>query len=370
VKLLHLKIHLLCWLLLGLVGLTACGAAPELEKEPDYYCVVCGKGPLAGKIWRHKWGLVCSDCYQSENRCSLCGLPIGKDYLKTGDGRFICKFDRTNVVLEASDALDIFNEARRDLIAEFGSGLALTYPEVSVKLFDVDYWSEKGRSDGLHKFGFSSTRKTASGECTHQVVMLSGRRREELAATAAHEYTHLWINENCPAGHKMDGDTVEAICELVAYKLMCERNQTEQMEQILKNPYTHGTIVQLLEVEKDNSLPYILNWIKTSTAPNFSTPTTTTIRTAAHRGPVKISPPRPIVWPETLKLGGLIEDGNRRRAVINGISFTSGDTRNITLANRKVRVTCRAIQSTSVVLEVDGQTNSLTLQLGEAKLAP
>ena len=187
--------------------------------ETNYLCVLCGTGPLTGRIWMSKWGAICNECYKLENHCSLCGLPIrdGGGAVKTGDGRFICKFDKPNAVLDATEAREVFTEARRELIGLFGSGFALNFPDVTVNLFDVDYWSENGRADGLHKFGFASTRQTPKGACTHQVVLLSGRLRNELAATAAHEYTHLWISENCPRDRVIDGDTIEAICELSAY---------------------------------------------------------------------------------------------------------------------------------------------------------
>ncbi len=195
--------------------------------ETNYFCIVCGKGPLTGRIWLHPRGAICDECYQLGNHCTICGLPIRDDgsAIKTGDGRFICKFDKPNVVLDVAEARGVFADTRRDVVGMFGPGFALQYPEVTVNMFDVDYWSEKGRGDGLHKFGFASTRKTAKGDCTHEVVMLSGRLRDEIIATAAHEYTHLWINENCPNDRVIEGDTVEAICELTAYNLM-ERKKT------------------------------------------------------------------------------------------------------------------------------------------------
>ena len=220
----------------------------------NYFCVVCGQGPLTGKIWLSKWGAVCDDCYKLEDHCSLCGLPVrdGDGCIRTGDGRFICRFDKTNAVLDAAVAREVFADARRELVELYGGGFALNFPDVTVNLFDVDYWSEKGREDGLHKFGFSHTRKARNGDCTHEVVLLSGRLRTELAATAAHEYTHLWINENRPVDHVIDSDTTEAICELSAYKLMEARSQPEQMRRILANPYTHGAITNLVAIEKEN----------------------------------------------------------------------------------------------------------------------
>src|SRR5674476_1331170 len=153
----------------------------------------------------------------------------------------------------------------------FGRSFALKFPYVTVNLFGVDYWSELGRADGLHKFGFASMRRTPKGDCTHEVVLLSGRLRNEIAATAAHEYTHLWINENRPAGHVIDSDTIEAICELSAYKLMEARSQPEELQKILDNPYTHGEIKKLVPLEKENGMGYVLNWVKNGTTATLGT---------------------------------------------------------------------------------------------------
>jgi len=239
--------------------------------ETNYFCVVCGKGPLSGRIWISKWGAICDDCYRLENHCSLCGLPVrdGDGSVKTADGRFICRFDKTNAVLDVATAREVFTDARRELIGLFGSGFALQYPAVTVNLFDVDYWSERGRDDGLHKFGFSSSRRTPGGEFTHEVVLLSGRRREEILATAAHEYTHLWINENRPDGRAIDGDTVEAICELTAYKLMEAKKLPEMQKRILENPYTNGKIKTLVAVEREGGTDYVLDWVKNGKSETF-----------------------------------------------------------------------------------------------------
>jgi hypothetical protein len=346
-------------------------AGAAAAQETNYYCVVCGKGPLFGRIWMSQWGPVCDDCNQLQDRCSICGLPIrpGDGSVRTGDGRFICKFDKANAVLDVGEARTLFAEVRHELVGMFGSSFALNYPEVTVSLFDVDYWSELGRPDGLHKFGFASTRRASSGDYTHEVVLLSGRPQDEMAATAAHEYTHLWINENRPAGHMIDGDTTEAICELSAYKLMESRSQPERMQKILDNPYTHGEITNLVALEREKGIGYILNWVKDGTA------STLEARAAVQAAPVEtpdnvsatVLPPPP---PETLKLSGLLLDGQSRRAIINGLSFAEGEAKSVSLQTRTVRVRCREIRRDGVVLEVDGHSGPFDLKIGEEKFAP
>jgi len=346
---------------LALILLLFAAALTASTAETNYVCIICGKGPLTGHIWLSQRGAICDDCYKLENRCSLCGLPIDKGFVKTGDGRFICKFDRPNAVLDATEAREIFADTRRELVELFGRGFTLNYPEVSVNLFDVDYWSEAGQSDGLHKFGFSSTRKTPSGECTHQVVILSGRLRQEIAATAAHEYMHLWINENRPTDHVIDRNTVEAICELAGYKQMAAHAQPEQQQRILDNPYTHGEIKTLVALEKAGGIAPILNWVKNRTAAKLTT------ESASLAVPVKkpmltfTNAPAPL--PTSLKLGGLLLDGKSRRAIINGVTFEPGETKPVKLRNRTAQVRCREIREDRVVLEVDGAAEPVILKI-------
>lgn len=338
--------------------------------DGSYTCIVCGRGLLTGRNWMSKWGPVCPDCYKLDNHCLICGLPIRKDFIKTGDGRFICKFDRANAVLTAPAAQEVFADTRRELAELFGRGFALNFPDVTVNLFDVDYWSEKGREDGLHKFGFSYTRKTRAGDCTHEVVLLSGRSRAELAATAAHEYTHLWINENRPTEHVIDGDTTEAICELAAYNLMQVRQQPELVQAILANPYTHGVIKDLVALEQEKGIAYILEWVKTGTAatlaPEAARPA------ALIKNPVLIFTNVPAIplLPTALKLEGLFLAGDKSHASINGVLFTVGDIKKLKLKNRTVRVSCREIHDSKVIVDVAGLTEPFTLRLGVEEALP
>lgn len=343
-------------------------------QETNYYCVLCGKGPLSGRIWLSKWGPICDDCYSNAvNRCSLCGLPITTGYAKTGDGRYICKFDLPNTVMDEEDARAVFADVRSDLVPLIGSSFALEYPSVKVSLFDVDYWSEAGRDDGLHKFGFSNTRRMKNGECTHEVVMLSGRSRNELSATSAHEYTHLWINENKPEGRELDRDTVEGICELVSYKLVESRGDTNEEQRILTNPYTHGEIVKLVALEQDRGMAYILNWIKngtTATLEEAEQSTQSAAVTAPFQIPTVAYTNAPLPLPRTLRLAGLLVGGRYAQAIVDGSSFQVGDRKTIKLASGPVEVRCLNIQRDGVVLEVDGIPAPITLKMGEEKALP
>ena len=335
--------------------------------ETKYFCVVCGKGPLHGQIWRHPRGMICDECHQLENICSICGLPVLEGFTKTADGRLICKFDKADAVLDAADAKEVFADTRREVMAMYGPGFALQYPDATVNVFDVDYWSEKGRKDGLHKFGFSLTRKQPDGQCTHTVVLLSGRLRAETSATAAHEYTHLWINENRPATHDIEADTIEAICELTAYKLMAGQKTPEFQKSVLENSYTNGKIKTLVAIEREHGIGYIWNWVKNGTTATLET---SSARAASLRKPAMTATNVPPPLPETLKFSGLLTIGPDRQAVINGVAFAAGDQKQIKLRDKTVTVRCREIQTAAVVLELNGSPDRVLLKKGQETLPP
>ena len=337
-------------------------------EQTNYFCIVCGKGPLTGNIWLHPRGPICDDCEKITDRCSICGLPVrpGDGHLQTGDGRFICKFDKTNVVMTQDQANDLFQQTRDAVVDLYGPQFALKNTTVTVNLFDVDYWSEKGRDNGLHKYGFASSRPSANGVWSHEVVMLSGRTREEMISVAAHEYTHLWINENRPEGHHIDGDTIEAICELTAYKLMGEKRLPETQKRILENPYTNGKIKDLVAVEREGGTDYVLNWVKNGTSE--------TVDAEANLAPVPATAPAapfiaaPRVLPQGLKFSGLMAFGRDQTAVINGQEFAAGDQKVVKLRDRSVLVHCLEIHEGEITVEADGK--SLTLERGEEKALP
>jgi hypothetical protein len=346
-------------------------AAVAASAEPtNYFCIVCGKGPLTGHIWLHPRGAICDDCEKIQDRCTICGLPVkaGDGHIKTADGRFICKFDKPDAVLTLDQAQALFDQTRDDVVDLYGRQFALKYTGVTVNLFDVDYWSEKGQPNGLHKFGFASTRKTADGHCTHEIVMLSGRTRTEMISVAAHEYTHLWINENRPDSHRIDGDTVEAICELTAYKLMGQKKLPEQQKRILENPYTNGKIKTLAAVEREGGTDYVLNWVKNGTAETFDADVNLALVPTSVPALPFVAAPRRL--PQGLKFSGIMAIGNERQAVVNGLAFAVGEQKTVKLRGKSVVVHCLEIHDGEIIVELNGPPGPLTLKRGEEKLLP
>ncbi|MEY4916888.1 MAG: hypothetical protein RL616_801 [Verrucomicrobiota bacterium] len=332
-------------------------------RKENYHCLVCGKGPLTGQIWTHPRGVICDECEKINDRCTICWLPVkdGDGHTKTGDGRFICKFDKPNAVLTAEQAGELFEKVRDEVVDLYGAAFALKNPKVTVTLFDVDYWSEKGATNSLHKFGFAHSRPADGGKWTHEVILLSGRTREEMTAVAAHEYTHLWIFENRPASHAIDGDTVEAICELTAYKLMQQKKLPAMQQRILKNSYTNGKIKTLVAVEREGGTDYILNWVKNGRGETFDE--NASLAPIASLSAPAESARAPAALPAGLKFSGVMVMGKLRQAVINGVALEAGAQKTIKLRDKSVAVRCKEVHDDAAIVEINGAP--LTLNRGE-----
>lgn len=355
--------------LFAIVGQASAGETNYYDpRKENYHCLVCGKGPLIGQIWTHARGVICDECEKINDRCTICFLPVkaGDGHTKTGDGRFICKFDLPNAVLTAEQAGELFEKVRDEVVNLYGAAFALKNTKVTVTLFDVDYWSEKSTTNSLHKFGFAHSRPADGGKWTHEVIMLSGRTREEMTAVAAHEYTHLWIYENCPTNHSIDGDTVEAICELTAYKLMQQKKLPEMQARILKNSYTNGKIKTLVAVEREGGTDYVLNWVKNGRAENFDENGNLT-PLASSAAPPQISY-TPAALPTGLKFSGIMVLGKVRQAVINGAALEAGAQKVIKLRDKSVTVRCKEVHDDAAIVELDESRQPLTLNRGEEVL--
>jgi hypothetical protein len=185
-----------------------------------------------------------------------------------------------------------------------------------------------------------------------------------MTSVAAHEYTHLWINENRPADRVIDSDTIEAICELTAYNLMGEKNLTDMQKRILENPYTEGRIKTLVAVYQEHGIGYILDWVKNGTAPNFDDGAQAV---AAPIIPFNAAPP---ALPEKLKFNGLLTIGKDTEAVINGVSFEPGDRKRVKLKDKNLLVRCLEIRDDGVVVQINGSPGRVTLKPGEEMPAP
>ncbi len=345
-----------------------CSSAIAQKRES---CIVCNKGPLVGTIWKHPHGTICPDCVKRDIKCDICSLPIRDNYLKTKDGRYICKFEKDDVVVDEKQANVIFDRAVDRVLYISRRQMKLRGPKPGVKLFDIDYWNQ---GSNMRRGGFSQTRQVGN-RYTHNVILLSGQPMDELVSVCAHEYTHLWINENKKPNRDIEGDTIEGICELVAYKVCEAAGFTNQLERIKKNPYTKGRILTMLEADKQFGFFKVLDWVRNGRNPTVtlhnqgSTARTTSPPMA--RTPTRSTPaPRPPITSSSgssatrgLRLTSISRTARGYRAQINGVMFYRGDLKRVTINGRPANVQCLQVTGNSASISVN-RSNPQTLRMG------
>jgi hypothetical protein len=188
-----------------------------------------------------------------------------------------------------------------------------------------------------------------------------------MMGVAAHEYTHLWINENRPDGRVIDQDTIEAICELTAYKLMEAKKLPEMQKRILANPYTNGKIKTLVAVEREGGTDYVLNWVKNGTTETFDEDANLAPIPTGAAPQISYAPPP---MPDKLKFNGLMTIGKDHEAVINSVSFAAGDEKRVKLKGRTVTVRCLEIDADDVVVQINDSPEKVTLKAGDEMQLP
>ncbi len=321
----------------------------RLQKEAD----PTGQVPVGTYLY------LCEECNKTKISCSLCGLPVREGFVETGDGRKICRREAADVVLDLETARQIFETGTRQARNVAGIDFGLKQPGITVQLVDMIDMAEK--ADGGHTLGFSKRSPTI-----HYVCLLSGQLKRAVITTSAHEYMHLWINENI-GSRQIEKNTVEGICELLAYKVAQAEQDVFQQRQILTNTYTHGRIHDLIEVERQHGFYYILDWVKNGATRTFDeTP-------AAVKKPMPVSSaPRPlpaasassVAKPDTLKLKGMFTKRGSRLAILSdGVTVAKGEIATLRLNGLRVTLKCLDVLADSVVLQLVGATNSITLEM-------
>ena len=258
---------LLCLLILTVLH-------PLVAADPPGRCAACA-GPVGAAYYTLNSPTlgekqpVCESCSKIKERCVICYLPVpATSPRKLDGGRLFCERDFRAGVFDATDARRVFEETRREAAALLTSYGVLPDRNITVALVNGAEIKKLQQSlpsnhDGDTTLGLTRTESSNRRHFTHQIYLVNGLPRSRLAAVAAHEYTHAWMNENVPADRKLDKDTVEGFCELVAYKLMVQRRDEQQKRIILENAYTRGQINAFIEAEQQHNFHRIVKWVQT-----------------------------------------------------------------------------------------------------------
>ena len=311
---------------------------------------------------------VCSACAQLDTTCSICMLPVRGGFTKLPDGRLLCANDTKEAVL-TQDADEIYRDVKRDLFRMF-AGHVLPDKNVTVEIAGRNELERLVRTqrfphDKNVTLGVTETRGKRD-QLEHRIHILSGLRKSRVAAVCAHEYTHAWLQENVVAGRKLDTDTIEGFCELIAFKLVSERNDAVEKKIILNNSYTSGQIHSLVKAEDRYRFPEIVKWMKDGVDDkvDFGNTARVLVRNSDN-DPIQVAwqPVKPTAVPDTLVLRGISGTSQRRFALVNDTTLEKGEQAKVRVGSSNVVVRCVEISDSSVVLTVNGASQPTQLVL-------
>ena len=338
-------------------------------------CEVCGERP-PGKMFlmedrvRSKVVLLCERCTRLPETCSICSIPVFHNFTRLTDGRFLCESDVKDAVLEQELAVSIYRDVQREVFTILNGLGVLPDRNISVHLVDQKELSRifsatPGAHHDMTLQGVTRTRRFSKDSFEHQIFLCLGLSRARMAAVAAHEYAHTWINENVPRDRLIDGDTVEAFCELTAYELMKQRGENRELRMIMENAYTRGKIDVLIKATSDYQYHRVAEWMKSGTDETIESHRTDRV-IALKDAPLPLFGYIPVVHaraPEVLRLKGLSGREPRRYALINDITLERGEEGHVKLYEKSLMVRCLDITSNAVLLRIDGDTNTVRLEI-------
>ena len=355
-----------------------------LFAQSPTHCDLCGKAfvevfyTIEDKVSGQR-KLICQTCVRLPERCFACGLPIPKDRKSYDDGRHYCARDAATAVLEAAEIQQIVLESEQQLRRLFVDQLEFPDRNLDVSLVDrlhIQTWFSVPGNDFAcpNILGFYRS-VTNNGMRQHDVRLLSGLTHSGTRATFAHELGHAWLADNLPAGRNLAPIAHEGFCELIAYSLAVQLNDTSAMSGILTNRYTRGQFELFLKARDSYNMQTVLNWVQYGVEPMIDAGDIDHVRRAAT--PASAAKPGPKPWERSggapaesavaadkFELKGIVGSENRRIALINGRSFAKGETGKVRKGAGLVEIRCEAIEADSVriVVVATGQEEVLTLR--------
>jgi hypothetical protein len=317
----------------------------------------------------------CLVCVRSPDRCTMCGLPVRKDFVKLSDGRFLCMRDSKSAVTDSDQALDICAETKDQLDKLFSRFITFP-PNVHVSVVDrihlIALFKIPGNDYECPNILGYFRSITNQDQRRFEISVLSGMRPSEVKGTYAHEHTHAWVYENVPAERKqrLSRDAEEGFCELVSYLLMDSQKEEEMKRIQLKNDYTHGQINLFVEAEKRFGFNEIVDWMKFGVTSELDPANLEHIR--------RIELPRPARggahWvatetppgPDTIMLKGISWTKTRAFALINNQSFAPGESGKVQVGRTNVVIRCLAVRENSARIQIldSGEEMELSLSGG------
>ena len=345
----------------------------------DQFCDVC-KEKLVAKYYvrtdnyHDKKRNLCEACDKLTSLCVVCHMPVHPNFgLHLPDERQYCPEDAETAVMTEDLAATLFAKAKQEAM-----DLLSPYPPipqwsiethlVTREEFNREYRRKPGIDDPSKLLGLTFSLPDKEGKLKHDIYLLHGIPRDEFLSVCVHEYTHTWLNEHQKKTRQLHKDSLEGVCELVAYKVVSKLGFEQEKKRILDNNYTHGQIASLVEAEKEYGFHRLVRWIMDGVDSWVDTgklPRLLVLKEAQDPAPLlpNWGPSKPTAVPDTLILRGLSGTGAHRYALINNATLSVGEQTRVRVGPSNQLVRCLSIASNTVTLQVSGEPAPRQLEL-------
>lgn len=361
------------WLILVLLAATL--RADEAYKS----CVIC-QGRIVKTVYLKTSPYlqgkqpICPECIKIEQECFICELPVKNRFVDLKDGRFLCERDAKVAILSGETAQQIFDDVKRDLMAMFARTGRLPDRNVTFTLVNRRTLEDLYRVQRFPHGDFATlglTRTQVKGEeFKHEIFVLNGIHRGRFIAVAAHEYGHAWLQENVSHNRVLDSDTVEGFCELVAYRLIQQKNHPIELAMIVTNTYTRGQIHAFLQVDASRFYE-IGKWMRSGVDQKLDPNNINRVFVLQQDN----SPPTVPAWaiaakpvsiaPSTLQLRSISGTPRRRFALINDQTLAPNEQAKVRLGSSNVTVRCLEVSDRAAVIQLVDSGERRTLRLAD-----
>jgi hypothetical protein len=372
----------------GALAVWAAFLAGEEVWAAATHCYVCGesfesKPTVGGKIpvyelrdlWAGRTREICSECWDAERRCSVCGLPAVKNYREVGDGRTVCEQHVRLVVFEETAARAILDEVRREMERAFARFTSFPSTNVEVRFVSQPHMDQMLNAPGFERqcpflIGYTRSLPVRGAGWRHSIALLSALPRPELIGVYAHELAHAWASEHVEPERGLAQTAEEGFCELVARIVLEAMGETEAADRVLRNSYTQGQIHLFLEAYRAYDFQRILDWMERGRTAYLLRDDPDRIRDVQRvvrvlKEPIYPPPQGVRRGPEELLLRSVLGAGERRVALVNDTSLMVGDEARVLVGTNKVAVRCLEVGADFVVLHLVAEGTRIELQVQE-----
>lgn len=288
----------------------------------------------------------------------------------------LCEFDARQGIFAEIDAQRLFEALKGELFPLFSGLGTLPNRNILVRMVDSQQMaavvqSTGGQPDQIEPMAFARCRRSENSPWDHEIYVMQGLGPARLAAALAHEYAHLWLQENLPPQRRLQRNTVEGFCELVAFQIMSRRGEELQKQVILANAYSRGQIQTFVKALEEHQFYRIVQWIKWGVDPGLSpnhAAAVLNLEKPAQKQELQLASLQSVATPvpEELTLKGVSGSPGRRFALINDQTLQKNDVANVRVGTGRVRVRCLEVGERSARVQVEGQAQPIELNL-EAK---